>query len=261
MTMKIRHIAVAIAFVAAAMPAGRAFAGPIGNTGSFNWTRVGGYHTGSGGEFTAYNLNGGISNADYASSSRNISNAQSFQTFCLEAGENAASPSYFVVAGSAARGGTTDSTDPLSKGTAWLYSEFAKGTLTVASGNYFSPGAPSRDVEAGRLQNAIWWLEGENSATTDTNYASNPYAAAVVTMFGGIAGAKGNATVGYLGVYVLNNFTSAAARDAWATNGTFDSSKKAQDFVYYSVPDGGTTLMLLGGALVGLGAVRRKFSA
>jgi hypothetical protein len=51
------------------------------------------------------------------------------------------------------------------------------------------------------------------------------------------------------------------------TGGPFDelraiSSEKAFEFdniALQSVPDGGTTLMLLGGALVGLGALRRKF--
>ena len=35
---------------------------------------------------------------------------------------------------------------------------------------------------------------------------------------------------------------------------------KRQDYLWYHVPDGGATLMLLGGALVGLGAIRRKLS-
>jgi hypothetical protein len=40
---------------------------------------------------------------------------------------------------------------------------------------------------------------------------------------------------------------------------TVTASQQAFEFVPAAVPDGGTTLMLLGGALVGLGALRRKF--
>ena len=247
--------------------AGLAVAGPIGQTGSFTWTRQSGYHTGSGGEFSIANYTG-INNNSYVDTGTDMTYTKNigttltgqinFETFCLETGEYAASPSYFVVGSAAARGGTVSSTDTISKGTAYLYSEFAKGTLTVTGGNYFAAGSPTRATEAGLLQQAIWWLEGEGSDISDATYASNPYANAVVSMFGSIAGAKGDATAGYLGVYVLNNFTTATARDAWVQTGTFDSTKKAQDFLYYSVPDAGTTLVLLGGALVGLGALRRK---
>jgi hypothetical protein len=249
--------------------AGLAVAGPIGQMGSFTWTRQADYHTGSGGEFSIANYTG-INNNSYVdtgtdmTSTKNIGTTLTgqinFETFCLETGEYAASPSYFVVGSAAARGGTANSTDALSMGTAYLYSEFAKGTLSVTGGNYFAAGDPSRATEAGLLQQAIWWLEGEGSDISDATYASNPYANAVVTMFGGIGGAKADAEAGYLGVYVLNNFTTAAARDAWAQNRTFDDTKKAQDFLYYSVPDAGSTLMLLGGALMGLGALRRRFT-
>ncbi len=107
------------------------------------------------------------------------------------------------------------------------------------------------------LQQAIWWLEGETTGTTDANYADNPYAAAAVAQFASIAGAKHDAPAGYLGVYALNNFASAAARNLYINNGTV--SEATQDMLYYSVADGGATLMLLGGALVGLGALRRRY--
>ncbi len=235
----------AAAIVAVVTPASQVQAGPIGDTGSFQYTRVSGYYptTGGspmtqGGEFTLYNVVG-LSNADYSAGTSGLIDNGSFQTFCLEVGEYAAS-SHFVVGTAAARGGTTNSVDPISMGTAYLYSEFAKGTLA----GFFNG---SRAVEAGLLQMAIWALEGEVAAPVGNAYYN-------------LALANGGATTaaqGHLGVYVLNNFTTAAGRDKWAT-GTWVESAKAQDFLYYQVPDGGTTLMLLGGALAGLGALRRR---
>ena len=49
--------------------------------------------------------------------------------------------------------------DPISIGTAWLYSQFAAGTL---SGYNYAYGAGRQSsTSAGALQQAIWWLEGE----------------------------------------------------------------------------------------------------
>ncbi len=91
------------------------------------------------------------------------------------------------------------------------------------------------------LQNAIWWLEGEGGST-------NAYTALPPRSSGiAIVNAKLDASAGMYGVYVLNNYSNAAR------------TAVAQDFLY-RVPDGGTTLALLGGALMGLGLLRRKLS-
>jgi hypothetical protein len=264
MTKRLKRVAVAAGLMMMGS-AGLAIAGPVGQTGSFTWTRQSGYYTGSGGEFSIANYTG-INNDSYVDTGEDLTSTKNigttltgqfnFETFCLETGEYASSPSYFVVRTEAAMGGGA-SPDRISMGTAYLYSEFAKGTLSVPSGSYFAAGDPTRAAEAGRLQQAIWWLEGEGSDISDATYMSNPYANAVVAQFGSIADAKADATAGYLGVYVLNNFTTVEARNAWANTGVFDSSKKAQDFLYYSVPDAGTTLVLLGSALASLGVFRR----
>ena len=218
--------------------------------GSFNWTRQTGYYAGSGGEFTAYNLTG-IDNSAYGTPAKNIGNPDpSFQTFCLELKENAANPSYFVVGSAATRGGTVASSDPISEGTAWLYSQFAKGVLNVTldgagNGNYFGGTRPS---EAAALQTAIWALEGETGAPSDNAY----YTAALAN------GGTASASAGYLGVYVLINFTSAAARDAFVSSGTFDPAAKAQDFLW--MPDNGTTMLLLGAGIFAVGLARRRLS-
>ena len=56
------------------------------------------------------------------------------------------------------KGGGNGSYDALSKGTAYLYSQFANGSL---AGYIYGYGA-TRATAAGELQEAIWWLEGEN---------------------------------------------------------------------------------------------------
>jgi hypothetical protein len=99
----------------------------------------------------------------------------------------------------------------------------------------------NRLASAGLLQNALWWLEGEEAIPN----TGNLYIDAVVAKFGGAADAKANGAEQY-GVYALNIWTA---------------SGKGQTQLFYAVPDGGATLMLLGGALMGLGALRRKFRA
>ncbi|HTV01345.1 MAG TPA: VPDSG-CTERM sorting domain-containing protein [Luteitalea sp.] len=230
----------AAGFLLLAGSATSAVAGPIGDEGSFQQTRQSGYYTGNGGEFTVYGFGSSLNVTGYTSASSNIGSMDpSFQTFCLESSEYAASPSYFKVNSAAVGGGNeaVGGKDPISVGTAWLYTQFATGTLN----NYFTG---DRTVKAGQLQQAIWWLEGEDG---NQDLMTNQFYSAAVTFFGSAAAAQADAQAGYLGVYVLNNYTNAAR------------TEKAQDFLY-RVPDGGTTLMLLGAALVGLRGLRRKLA-
>jgi hypothetical protein len=84
-----------------------------------------------------------------------------FNTFCVEVNEYITLPGTYNVtlSSGAINGGTGGQTspnfDPLSKGTSWLYSQFLAGTLP----GYFTG---NRAANAGDLQNAIWWLEGES---------------------------------------------------------------------------------------------------
>lgn len=230
-----------------------ASAGPIGMTGSAQYTRIPGYYpvigAYGGGEITLYNYTS-IDNDSYSASSKDIGNVDpSLQTFCLEHSEAAVTPMYFVV-GSAAQQGGTATSDPLSKGASWLYSQFARGTLSVplsgGLGDYFSAAAPVRGDEALALQNAIWALEDDIAAPV-----GNPYYDAAL-----LNGGKADADPGENGVYVLNNFRSAAARDAFVASGALRD--KAQDFLWFRVPDTGATLVLLGAGMLGLGFFRRR---
>ncbi len=303
MMMKANRLAVTLAWMTLAVPATQALAGPIGTTGSFSLTRVDGLKAGAGGEFTVYDIKDGagqasstVTNDSYSAnpSTKDVVTpfpsgttviANSLQTFCLEMTENAltTATNYFVVNSSAAAGGggsldangSVNGRDAISKGTAWLYSQFARGTLNVAKvstavdarGDYFSPIAPGRAAEADALQHAIWWLETEAAPTPD-KLAANPYYMAAMDQFKDeVGGATADAAVGFLGVYVLNNFVTKTALDTFlATGDIFATPRKerAQDFLFYaaevSVPDGGTTAMLLGVGLVALGLLRQRRS-
>jgi hypothetical protein len=132
-----------------------------------------------------------------------------FQTFCIEFNEHISLPGTYqyrvndgAVAGGA--GGTlvndtfTHLTkDAISLGTAYLYSEFAHGTLQ----GYFGG---NRYDEAGQLQIAIWMLEGEVSATVNSGYynALNDY----FLLAGGTAAMVDSG--GAYGVLALNLFSN-----------------------------------------------------
>ncbi len=82
-----------------------------------------------------------------------------FATFCLELNESIAfnTPYTAVVTMGAINGGVGGGNpDTISTGTAWLYSQFAAGTL--AGYDYAGAGRPD---SAGLLQQAFWYLEEE----------------------------------------------------------------------------------------------------
>ena len=122
----------------------------------------------------------------------------SFQTFCIEETEFISGYAAIYNAqlntnamyGSVGPGG-----DAVSKGTGWLYSQFASGVLA----SYDYSGA-TRTTSAGLLQNAIWWLEGEGGISYN---AGNIYMAAAVAHFGSQLAAQADGGATY-GVYALN---------------------------------------------------------
>ena len=109
-----------------------------------------------GGEFVATGLGG-------------LSSLGTFSSFCLEhneyfnpGGTYNATVNDRTISGGVATSGAPGS-DPLSMGTAWLYSNFRAGTLAGYNSGL--------TATAGQLQNAIWWLEGEIT----TSQAANPF--------------------------------------------------------------------------------------
>ena len=164
-----------------------------------------------------------------------------FKTFCLEYDEHISIPgTYDYTKNSMAMGGGpgyTPNGDPISIGTAWLYSQFRAGTLSYLGNNYDTAG------DQGTLQQAIWWLEEES---TSPGYGSNLWvAAAKAALSLDDAGIRGNANGAY-GVVVLNLDDTGAA------------SAFRQDVL--AMPDGGLTLGMLGTGLVAVGLARRRMA-
>jgi len=226
----------------------------------FSGSPYGPYQTGVGGEFTLNDVHG-IPADNWLDLSGYVPNKtsnfgplgiSSFQTFCIEVTEHigAFDATYNAQINANAVYGVPSSTlnplgDPVSVGTGWLYSRFARGVLSGY--NYTG----NRTVSAGLLQNAFWWLEQEGTAYD----ASNPFMLAAYNTFGGEAGARADGGAAF-GVYALN---------LWSGDGTTTPINRVQDQLYYnglvsaaSVPDGGTTLTLLGMAVVGVAIVSRR---
>ncbi len=173
--MKGRVVFILIVCALAATPL---LAGPTNGDGFYggqvDFTRVSGYYTGQGGEFTIQSDGGPgllLSNAAYDSQTRGISGSESFQTFCVEYTEFIVEPMQVWVStdwvngtdgGSHAWKGSTGAGDNLGVQTAYLYYQFAIGNLPSYD---YSPGSV-REGDAGDLQNAIWFLEDEISSVS-----------------------------------------------------------------------------------------------
>jgi hypothetical protein len=211
----------------------------IGYSGS----EYGPYKTGHGGEFTLSPTGSdALDTSYYFAGAKDFGVSGSIQSFCLEFDEKIFGyPSVYDVAITdyAEEGGVPGSTDPLSQGTGWLVKQFATGVWQGSlSYNY----VVNRTDTADLLQKAIWMLEDELAYD-----GANDYAAACVAKFGDWTTAKGGVASSY-GVASLN-LTRVG-------DGAF-----RQDQVFYtgkSVPDGGVTVALLGMAMVGLAAMRRR---
>lgn len=126
------------------------------------------YNYGSGGEFTLIQ-GGGLNVAGNYSNKTGNTTFGTFQSFCLEKNEYLdASTKYNVVLNNAAdKGGNGGGTpDRISQGTAWLYLNFAKGTLQ----NYDYTDVTKRQISAGLLQETIWYLENEQGTLANDTY-------------------------------------------------------------------------------------------
>ena len=94
-----------------------------------------------------------------------------FETFCIEYSEHFSPGStyYYGISQGAMNGGLSGGNpDPISRGTAWLYLQFAKGTL--AGYNYAL--GPGGNASAAALQATIWWLEGEGDNPRSEEHTS-----------------------------------------------------------------------------------------
>lgn len=153
----------------------------------------------------------------------------SFYTFCLEYGEHFSPGSTYtyVINSKALNGGVGPVGDPISIGTAYLYSQFLDSNPSSLSG-----------ADQRAYQEAIWFLEGEQASE---GFGASLLAAARLALGKDNAGLMANADGAY-GVVALNLTTS--------------SGGLAQDQLA-RVPEAGATL-LLSMSLVGLGWFARR---
>jgi hypothetical protein len=196
MTIRKLQLAIMAAGLAGAMAAPNVFA-YVGLNGTLNFS-ASTYQNGNGGEFNAVTTGLG-----------------SFATFCLETGEYIGQPpsgpyTYTINTGAVAGGPGAYATDPntglpmdnVSIGTAWLFSQFSAGTLTLDTGlgSYFDA---NRLANAGELQQAIWFLGDE----PEGQY--NGYVTLAQTALGNLTLAQVEAdSNGAYGVAALNLFDS-----------------------------------------------------
>lgn len=201
---------------------------------------VTGYHAGAGGEFNIASPTGvGYSPLDLYN---NNDGKLGFGTFCVDRNTDITVPGQYNATINA--NGITSSGNQISLGTAWLFQQFAHGTL--AGYNYtpgFSgnPAAPLRADCAINLQAAIWVLEGTYSYPDPS---VNPFLVAVKNFFGSIAAASADNNGTYaVGVLLLTDLRTGANVQPMLT----------------LLPDGGSALIMLGMALSSLAVFSRKF--
>lgn len=172
-------------------------------------------------------------------------NTLGFETFCIEYNEHFSPGSNYntQVSPGAIKGGNITS-DPVSVGTAYLYSLFATGSLTGY--NYNST------TSAGNLQNTIWFLEGERNGLPSGPLIADP------GTFDTLLTSKFGSNTANWTADSYNGWTAASFGVAALNMGTSPTFPNQDQLIYVGVPDGGTTLILIGLAMSGLAFFRRK---
>lgn len=211
-------------------------AGPFDDVSAGDFIKVTDYHNSN---------NGGPFNVGYHVDSSNSGKPVNWLTFCIETNEYLYFDKLLKVESVSTEGrlggagGSDGSKDALDPRTAYLYTTYRglAATSDISLNNAY--------------QQAIWYIEQEITSVTGLALQLVNQAQAEV---------DSGRWVG-LGQVVVMNLVWAEAY------GGHKIGDRAQDLLAMgpepttrTIPDGGTTLMLLGGGLMGLGALRRKLN-
>ncbi len=206
----------------------------------------------------------GINTAGYSTNAatQTIFNGN-FETFCLEANvEFNPGVTYNVsVSQTVLKTG-----GPLTIGAAWLYTQFAAGTLSGYNYSQTSKtgGQYDRAISALGLQYAIWYLQAQsepgNGPLITLTDANNHGAGAFLTDLANSAysATKFNANNGTLGVAALVLTTVGNPNDYHQDQLVLTSPGGGGGA---GVPDGGATVALLGAAIGGMSFFKRRLAA
>jgi hypothetical protein len=209
-----------------------------GATSTAGYPGYGMWQTGIGGEFTLNPTDFPLEFlSQYGEDAKDVGVDGTFQTFCLEKSEHISpyDATYYVAFSDSAYyggiGGGSDG-DPISIGTAYLYYQFAKGTLGIY--NYTT--TAGRHASAAALQNAIWCLEEEGG------YISQAYQDVLSGAGLGLTEAQ----------WRINNSDAVKPYDVAALN-MYDSTGEIlyQDQLALTVPGGTTQVPVPGAILLG----------
>ncbi len=216
------------------------------------------YSNGSnGGSYTISNFGTGLTTSSY---SNKVSTATSFETFCMEPTEYFSPGStYDYTLAPYAFGGANEAAsrnigtgDHLSKGTSYLYSQFAQGILS----GYTYTLSTAKKTSNLYLQQAFWYLE-DDYTLTGSQAMSNTFLVQVAQLFGG-------GTITSSNILSKLEYARANAADGaygvWAVNVTSNhgQTQNQSQLYYHNVPEAASTVALLGLALLGLVGLRRK---
>ncbi len=216
-----------------------------------------GYYYGVAGEFSAVSPDAILDPVSLGYSPLAIAGG-GFQTFCVEFTEDfspGTSYQYGISSAAISGGGAAGGAhlvggvwmDPISVGTAWLYRQFATGVL---SGYDYGAG---RSGSAGALQDAIWYLEGDQATAGMGSYFVS---LAETTLGLSLAGIEADAN-GLYGVSVLN--LGSITGDPPFPNQDQLVLTPGYEATSGDVADGGgATMTLLGAALLVLGLLRSR---
>ena len=204
------------------------------------------YQTGLGGEFSLQPADGlqGVLNYYNGFAKNQAGNTPNFQTFCVETNEYIWPNTLYsaTLSNAAIKGGVGGPRpDPVSKGTADLYYQFATNTWTGGL-SYKYGDAALRLIDAANLQQTIWWLEEEG---LDPG-AGNQYRNYVLTTYTTEAGARAD-NAGLFSVMAVN---------VWELDQAGNLNYIKQDMLtVVPIP---AAAWLLGSGLIGLVVIRRR---